>query len=210
MRLKTIAGIILIVISMVLSSGCTDPINDNNNSTSNNNDSSSVNITIMNLNLSTVALTKSDVNLNQSHSKHLTEPYEFTNAAGFGKIWNVLEQYQSSFTTGLVATPTDPKRSVTQILTKLNSTEKAEEYMSLKIINLVDENGYTELESEGVGNESFYLVKDIPINNSGFDQYICYFSLDNLIITVGGVTTDSSEIIGYASLLEQKINDAIS
>jgi hypothetical protein len=162
---------------------------------------------IMNLNLSTIALTSLDVNLNQVSSLHITEPYDFENAAGAGKTWYVLEQYQSMFTTGSTSTPLDPKESVTQVITKLESIEKAQEFMPLKIVNLIEDNGYSELKTETIGNSSFYLKK--LLEDSEFAQYLCYFSFYNIIITVGGASTNSDDVYEYAQIIEQKINDSL-
>ena len=127
LKCKVISIALIIFLFSILYSGC---IEQNGN---NNQNEISFQEKIMNLNLSTIALTSLDVEINQLSSKHITEPYDFENAAGAGKTWYVLEQYQSMFTTGSQSTPQDPKESVTQVITKLESIEKAQEFMSLAI-----------------------------------------------------------------------------
>jgi hypothetical protein len=204
---KSIIFTIFIVFIVIFTSGCITPPNDNTTSQPNNAGDSSNFSTI---NLSAIALSEDDVQMNETNPLHLTKPREHKNAAGFGKTWNVLEQYQSKFSTAIASTPKDPQKRVTQIITKLESIQKAEEYMSLKIDNLINDNGYEELNEEVVGNSSFYLVKDIPVNNTEFRQYLCYFSFNNLIINVGGTSTHRSDIINYARIIEGKIIDYIS
>jgi hypothetical protein len=202
LKCKVISILLIIFLFSVLYSGC---IEQNGN---NNQNEISFQEKIMNLDLSTIALTSLDVELNQVSSNHITEPRDFENAAGAGKTWYVLEQYQSMFTTESTSTPStpqDPKESVVQVITKLESIEKAQEFMPLKIVNLIEDNGYSELKTETIGNSSFYLKK--LLDDSEFEQYLCYFSFYNIIINVGGVSTNSFDIYEYAQIIEQKIND---
>ena len=201
LKCKVTSIALIIFLFSILYSGCIEQNGKNNQN------EISFQEKIMNLNLSTIALTSLDVEINQLSSKHITEPYDFENAAGAGKTWYVLEQYQSMFTTGSQSTPQDPKESVTQVITKLESIEKAQEFMSLKIVNLIEDNGYSELKTETIGNSSFYLKKNLLQDDSEFAQYVCYFSFYNIIINVGGVSTNSFDVYGYAQIIEQKIND---
>lgn len=209
MKIKNGSLISFMIILLILSCGCIDqPPDDNSTQPDTNTDE--VNTTY-NINLSKIALKKADVQMNESNGKHFTKPREHTNAAGEGKTWNVLEQYQSIFSSGLASTPKNPEKSITEVLTKLVSNKKAEEFISLKKTNLIEENGYTQIIKETIGNSSFYLVKDIPVNTSSeFAQYVCYFSYNNLIINVGGITTNSSEIFEYAKLIEGRIIEYLS
>ena len=81
LKCKIISISLIIFLFSILYSGC---IEQNVNNGNNNQNEISFQEKIMNLSLSTIALTSLDVEINQLSSKHITEPYDFENAAGAG------------------------------------------------------------------------------------------------------------------------------
>ena len=160
-----------------------------------------------------VAITLDDVDGNYTlvDEKHFTEPGEFTNTTGDGRIWKYTEHYQSFFiqngtSTGPISA-NDPKNKIIQSITKLESKEKAELFFDLWTNKQLDE-GHINIPIERIGNKSSYLTfKTFYTEEIEIDTYQLCFIIEDIVVTVygGGLTVNQSMFVDFAKIIESRI-----
>ena len=163
--------------------------------------------------LNTVALTLYDIDGNYTlvDEKHMTEPGEFTNTTGDGRIWKYIEHYQSFFmqnasSTGPI-TANDPRNKIIQSITKLESKEKAELFFDLWTNKQLEE-GHLNIPIEKIGDKSSYLSFKTPYTKEiEIDTYQLCFTIEDIVVTVygGGLTVNQSMFIDFAKIIERNI-----
>ena len=176
---------------------------------SNNNSNSSNNHTFS---LDAVAITLNDVDGDYIviDEKHWTEPGEFTNSTGNGRVWRYTEHYQSNFMENKSSGPIsadDPSNKIIQTITRLESNEKATEYVELWTIGHQKKEGYTIVPIDQIGNKSAYFTFQLPYNDYDIDNYLLCFCIDNVVVTIGGggLTVTESMYLNFAKLIESNI-----
>ncbi|MCJ7570673.1 MAG: hypothetical protein MUO82_02185 [Candidatus Thermoplasmatota archaeon] len=163
--------------------------------------------------LNTVALTLDDIDGNYTlvDEKHMTEPGEFTNTTGDGRIWKYTEHYQSMFMQNATSTgpisANDPKNKIIQSITRLESKEKAELFFDLWTNKQLDE-GHLNIPIEKIGDKSSYLSFKTPYTKEiEIDTYQLCFTIEDIVVTIygGGLTVNQSMFIDFAKIIESNI-----
>jgi hypothetical protein len=211
---NSMKGILLVLMLLLVNGlhGCIDsPVNNgNNNATDPDNGMDPETFS-----LTEIALMPDDVDLVRKSEQHFTEPYFTENAAGHNKNWSIIEHYQSHFSENISGpiTPTTPMHTLTQSITRLESKEKAQEYVSLKKPSLMESKGYMEMIIGKLGDDSFFLNNTIPASsqvNETFQMYLLCFCIEDVVVTLGGASTRSATILNYAKIVEQRLINKIN
>jgi len=202
---------LIVVIVFVVFYGLSGP--SNNDKKPDDNDQTTM-ITTVNVPLNMIALTLDDVygNYNKTAEKHMTEPYTAENATGNGLSWNIIEHYQSAFSENndnIASAQNDPTNMITQSITKLESKEKAEYYVNLKKLQLIEKKGYTNLSMETIGCKSFYLTTKVTYDEDEYDYYLLVFSIGDVVVTIGGLASGQSTYVDYAKIIESNVINAV-
>lgn len=165
--------------------------------------------------LNTVAITLDDVDGDYIliGEKHWTEPGEFTNSTGDGRIWKYTEHYQSQFiqnTTSGAITANDPINKIIQTITRLESKEEAALYVDLWI-NGRQQKGYVNIPIETIGDKSGYFSFKTTYGDYEIDNYLLCFCIDDIAVTVGGggLTVTQSMYLDFAKIIESNILNAM-
>ena len=198
---KKLLAIALLIIIIVIFGVSYTILNSSNNSSNNHTFS-----------LNTVAITLDDVDGDYVliDEKHWTEPGEFTNSTGDGRVWKYTEHYQSQFiqnkSSGAISAG-DPSNKIIQTITRLESNEKATEYVELWTIGRQQKEGYINIPIDQIGNKSAYFTYQLPYNDYDIDNYLLCFCIDNVVVTIGGggLTVTESMYLNFAKLIESNI-----
>lgn len=150
----------------------------------------------INVPLNTLALTSDDIGeeCNIIDEIHVTEPYTVEEDLILGG-WYVLEKYEIWFSFG--------EYDMAQTLVKLNSNEKASEFIEVVGINLSGQ--FPEAQIEPIG-EDLYFGKNTTIGN--LSMYLLCFKIENVVVILFGTVPTEDTLINYANIMENNLNEA--
>lgn len=184
---------ILILVSLITLCGCTEV----------NNEKQDTDGTLIDVPLNEIALTENDVPSSFAlyNENHTTEPSVQFNETGHGITWNILERYDAMFYANL-------SNGVMQSLLKLDTAEAAQNLTVLTYNNLLEIN-YTKQNIDEIGDTSFLVYSMFPYENESITYYTLFFTYGNIFVALGGSVPEVSTFIGYAELIESRIDTFI-
>ncbi len=150
----------------------------------------------INVSLNTLALTLDDIGKECKviDETHETEPYTVEEGLILDG-WYVLEKYEIWFSFG--------EYDVAQTLVKLDSNEKASEFIEVVGINLSGQ--FPESQTDSIG-EDLYFGKNNTIGNLSI--YLLCFKIENVVVILFGTVPTEETLINYANIIENNLNEA--
>ncbi len=187
---KTLTLLLVVLLNLILLSGCIEQ--------SNNNSDDVVTLDKFSLKLNDLKQ-EGYIKLNEIHK---TSPYNASDGAFKG--WLILEKYE------LIFQKQDNLSSfIIQDFGRLSSNEKAVMFIdALKTANLPY--NYTEVISETIGEKSYLGMNITMISGNKVQIYFLAFKIKNIVVALAGTYLSEDDIIYYAKIIEKNINDNIT